>query len=54
MNSKYKILKYNSNNITEVKDLVSVEEPLEILIKYKVKNKLDGKYNFYYDENPRR
>ena len=39
MNSKYKILKYSSNNFEDVEDLVSIEEPLEISLKYKEKNK---------------
>ena len=39
MNSKYKILKYLSNNFEDVEDLVSIEEPLEISLKYKEKNK---------------
>ena len=40
MNSKYKVLKYSSNNFDDVEDLVSIEEPLEISLKYKEKNKL--------------
>ena len=39
MNSKYKVLKYSSNNFKNVEDLVSIEEPLEISLKYKEKNK---------------
>ena len=39
MNSKYKVLKYSSNNFKDVDDLVSIEEPLEISLKYKEKNK---------------
>ena len=39
MNSKYKVLKYSSNNFEDVEDLVSIEEPLEISLKYKDKNK---------------
>ena len=35
MNSKYKVLKYSSNNFEDVEDLVSIEEPLEISLKYK-------------------
>ncbi|MEK9674476.1 MAG: formate dehydrogenase accessory sulfurtransferase FdhD [Candidatus Pelagibacter ubique] len=38
MNSKYKVLKYSSNNFKDVEDLVSVEEPLEISLKYKEKD----------------
>jgi len=37
MNSKYKILKYKSNNIDKIEDLISIEEPLEISIKFKNK-----------------
>ena len=39
MNSKYKVLKYSSNNFEDVDDLVSIEEPLEISLKYKENNK---------------
>ncbi len=39
MNSKYKVLKYSSNNFEDFEDLVSIEEPLEISLKYKEKNK---------------
>ncbi len=38
MNSKYKVLKYSSNNFKDVEDLVSIEEPLEISLKYKKKD----------------
>jgi len=38
MNSKYKVLKYSSNNFKDVQDLVSIEEPLEISLKYKEKD----------------
>ena len=39
MNSKYKVLKYSSNNFRDVEDLVSIEEPLEISLKYKEEDK---------------
>ena len=39
MNSKYKVLKYSSNNFKDVEDLVSIEEPLEISLKYKGEDK---------------
>ena len=38
MNSKYKVLKYSYNNFKDVEDLVSIEEPLEISLKYKEKD----------------
>ena len=37
MNSKYKVLKYKSNNAKNIDDLISIEEPLEITIKFKDK-----------------
>ena len=37
MNSKYKVLKYRSNNTNEINDSISIEEPLEITIKFKEK-----------------
>ena len=37
MNSNYKVLKFRSNNSKEVDDQISIEEPLEIIIKYKDK-----------------
>jgi FdhD protein len=38
MNSKYKVLKFRSNVTKEVDDQISIEEPLEIIIKYKDEN----------------
>jgi len=35
MNSKYKILKYKSDKANNIEDLISIEEPLEISIKFK-------------------
>ena len=35
MNSKYKILKFNSKKFESIDDLISIEEPLEISLKYK-------------------
>jgi len=35
MNSKYKVLKFNSNKFESFEDLVSIEEPLEISLKFK-------------------
>jgi len=37
MDSKYKVFKYKSNNSNEVDDSISIEEPLEISIKFKKK-----------------
>ena len=39
MNSKYKILKFEANKFKEKEDLVSIEEPLEISLKFKKENK---------------
>ena len=39
MNSKYKILKFKKDKFESIDDLVSVEEPLEISIKYKDQDK---------------
>ena len=38
MNSKYKISKYKNNKLDNIEDYISIEEPLEINLKYK-----DGK-----------
>ena len=38
MNSKYKVLKFNSKKFESIDDLISIEEPLEISLKYKVEN----------------
>ncbi len=35
MNSKYKIIKFKKNKFEKIDDLISIEEPLEISIKYK-------------------
>ena len=39
MNSKYKVLKFKSNKFEEIDDLISIEEPLEISIKFKDQDK---------------
>ena len=39
MNSKYKVLKFNSNKFENFEDLISIEEPLEISLKFKEKDK---------------
>ena len=39
MNSKYKILKYSANKFENVEDLISIEEPLEISLRFKEKDK---------------
>ncbi|CAN1593960.1 formate dehydrogenase accessory protein [Candidatus Pelagibacterales bacterium] len=39
MNSKYKFLKFKSNQFEKVDDLISIEEPLEISIKFKDQDK---------------
>ena len=39
MNSKYKVLKFKSNIFDNVEDLVSIEEPLEISLKFKENDK---------------
>ena len=38
MNSKYKVIKFISNKFENVEDLVSIEEPLEISLKFKKDN----------------
>ena len=38
MNSKYKVIKFNKNKFEKIDDLISIEEPLEISIKYKDQN----------------
>ena len=39
MNSNYKVLKFNSSKFENVEDLVSIEEPLEISLKFKEQDK---------------
>ena len=38
MNSKYTVLKYNSKKFETIDDLVSIEEPLEISLRFKEKS----------------
>ena len=40
MNSKYKVIKFKKNKFEKVDDLISIEEPLEISIRYKNQNEL--------------
>ena len=35
MNSTYKVIKFKKNKFENTDDFISVEEPLEILLKYK-------------------
>ncbi len=37
MNSEYKVFKFKSNNLDNFNDQISIEEPVEIIIKYKEK-----------------
>ena len=39
MHSKYKVNKFKSNKLEKIDDLISIEEPLEISLKYKNENK---------------
>jgi len=39
MNSKYKVLKFKSNKFENIEDLISIEEPLEISLRFKEQNK---------------
>ena len=39
MNSKYKIIKFKKNKFEKIDDLISVEEPLEISLKYNKQDK---------------
>ena len=39
MNSKYKTIKYKQNKSSNSEDLISIEEPLEMVVRYKKKNK---------------
>ena len=53
MNSKYKVLKYNFSEFKNVEDLVSIEEPLEISLRFKEQDKwinqiLVGNTSYYY------
>jgi len=38
MNSKYKTVKYKKNKPSDIEDLVSIEEPLEMVVRYKKEN----------------
>ena len=38
MNTKYKTIKYKQNKPSDIEDLVSIEEPLEMVVRYKKKN----------------
>ena len=38
MSSKYKTIKYKQNKLSNADDLVSIEEPLEMIVRYKEEN----------------
>ena len=47
MNSKYKIVKFRENKFENVDDFISIEEPLEISIRYKEHDKwIKNSFNF--------
>ena len=48
MNSKYKISKYKNSKLDDTEDHISIEEPLEINLKYK-----DGNCLLYTSPSPR-
>ena len=39
MNSKYKTIKYKQSKASNIEDLVSIEEPLEMVVRYKKDSK---------------
>ena len=39
MNSKYKVLKFKKNEFENIDDLISIEEPLDISLRYEDQNK---------------
>ena len=39
MDIKYKVIKLKNNNTEEIKDSVSIEEPLEMILKFKKNGK---------------
>ena len=39
MNSKYKVTKFSSGKLESIEDLISIEEPLEISLEFKDKEK---------------
>ena len=43
MNSKYKVTKFKKNQFENTEDLISIEEPLEISLRYKDKEKWETK-----------
>ena len=53
MHSKYKVLKFSSNKFDDIEDLVSIEEPLEISLKFQRSRSMDYSKSIYYNENSR-
>ena len=51
MNSKYQTIKYKGNKSTSVDDLVSIEEPLEMTVRYKKNGEWINELNFNNNEN---
>ena len=43
MNSKYKVTKFTSGKLESIEDLISIEEPLEISLEFKEKEKWNNK-----------
>ena len=54
MNSKYKTVKYKKNKPSNIEDLVSIEEPLEMVVRYKKDNEwVDNSCLLYTSPSPR-
>ena len=45
MDIKYNVLKYKNSKIQEIKDSISIEEPLEMRLRFK--KKTNGKFKIY-------
>jgi len=54
MNSKYKTIKYKQNQPSDIEDLVSIEEPLEMVVRYKKKNEWIDNSIYKYNENAKK
>tara|TARA_B000000557_G_scaffold60264_1_gene47136 strand:+ start:178 stop:342 length:165 start_codon:yes stop_codon:yes gene_type:complete len=51
MDIKYNVVKLKDSSTEEIKDFVSVEEPLEMNLKYKVDGKWETESTIHYNEN---
>ena len=53
MDIKYNVSKYKNSKIQEIKDSISIEEPLEMRLRFKKKKQMGNSKYIHNNENSR-